>query len=176
AGTLSDDELCRRREKRPVEISCLAQELEEHAACPRFRLVWFRYAARIDQLDALAVIKTARTANHDVARHARSAHGVDQLVGVAGQEMDAADDDDVVSKHWRKIINTVGIALLRDNTVEVRHTLRMPHDGCDLMAPPRKLGKDSRSGIAGRADQSNPHRHPPAGERLSVLATSLWRR
>src|SRR4029077_17985629 len=74
AGTLSDDELCRRREKRPVEISCLAQGLEEHAACPRFRLVWFRYAARIDQLDALAVIKTARTANHDVARHARSAH------------------------------------------------------------------------------------------------------
>jgi hypothetical protein len=122
------------------------------------------HAACIDQLDALAIVETARAANDDVARHARLAHSVDQLVGLAVQEMDAADDNVVASEHRREIIDPIGIAFLRDNAVEPRYSLWIPHDGCNLVTALSKLGKNSRSGIAGRTNQRNPHRLPPASE------------
>src|SRR6478736_4884664 len=78
--------------------------------------------------------------------------------------MDAADYNVVVSEHRRESINAIGIAFLRDNAVELRHSLWMPHDGCDLVTPLCKLGKNSRSGIACGTDQRNPHRLPPAGD------------
>jgi len=86
--------------------------------------------------------------------------------------MDAADYNVVISEHRREIINAIGIAFLRDNAIELRHSLWMPHDGCDLVTPPCKFGKNSRSGIASRTDQRNPHRLPPASELPLVLATS----
>src|SRR5882757_7534105 len=123
AGTLSGDELRGRRKERPVEVTYLSQRVEEIAPGARLGLVWFGYAARIDQLDATAVVETARTANHHIARHVRPAHGIDQLVGLAVQEMQAADHDIVVSEQPCEIICAIGIALPRDDAVETRHSL-----------------------------------------------------
>ena len=55
------------------------------------------------------------------------------LIGLAVQEMDAADDNVVTSEHRSEIIDAIDIPLLRDNAVESRHSLRMPHDSCNLV-------------------------------------------
>src|SRR5260370_18386515 len=91
---------------------------------------------------------------------------------IPGSSSQAGSPYSVVPEHRREIINAIGIAFLRDNPVELRHSLWMPHDGCDLVTPLSKLGKNSRSGIASRTDQRNPHRLPPASELPLVLATS----
>ena len=67
--------------------------------------------------------------------------------------MDAADCNVVVSEHRREIINALDITFLCHNAVEVRHSLWMSHDGRDMVSPPGKFGKNSRSGIAGRTDR-----------------------
>ena len=66
--------------------------------------------------------------------------------------------------HRREIIDAIDIAFFRDNAVELRHSPWMSHDGRDLVPSPCQLGKDSRSGIASRTDQSNLHHLPPARE------------
>jgi hypothetical protein len=60
---------------------------------------------------------------------ARLSDLVDQLVGLVVQEMDAADDNVVVFEDRREIVNAIEIAPFRDNAVELRHSLWMPHDG-----------------------------------------------
>jgi hypothetical protein len=139
---LTRDELRGRRKERPVEIARLSQRVEEIAPGARLGPVWFRYAARIDQLDTTAVVETARTANDDVARHTRAAYRVDQLVGLAVQEMEAADDDVVVCEQRCEIIGAIGIAPPRDDAGELRHPLRVPHEGGDLVTALSKLGKE----------------------------------
>jgi hypothetical protein len=99
---------------------------------------------------------------------------------MAVQEMDAAHYHVLASEHRREIINAIGIAFLRDNAVKLRHSLWMPHDGCDLVTPLCKLGKNSRSGIASGSDQRNPHRLPPASElplvSFDVVCGDDWQR
>jgi len=89
--------------------------------------------------------------------------------------MDTADYNVVVSEHRREIINAIGIAFLRDNAIELRHFSWMPHDGCDLVTA-CKFGKNSRSGIASRTDQRNPHHPLPPVNYLWSLRRHLWRR
>src|SRR5712664_2239016 len=173
AGALAGDELRGRRKERPVEVSCLAQQVEEIASSARLGLVWFRDAAGIDQLDATAVVETAGTADDDVARHARLAHGANQLVGLAVQKMDAADDNVVASQHRGEIIDAIGIAFLGGHPIELRHFVRMTYDCRDVMAAPRELGQNSRSGIARRTDQRNLHYFLPPMNCSGFATSSL---
>jgi hypothetical protein len=87
--------------------------------------------------------------------------------------MQAADHNVVVSEQRCEIICAIGIALPRDDAVETRHSLRMPHDGCDAVSAPYKLGKNARSGIAGRTDQRHPHHLPPAANNLRSVPPYL---
>src|SRR5258708_7549053 len=173
ARALAGDELRGRRKERPVEFARPSQRVEEIAPGARLGLIWFRDPAGIDQLDAIAVVETAGTADDDVARHARLAHGANQFVGLAVQKMDAADDNVVTSQQQRKFIDAIGIAVLGDHPIELRHFVRMTYDGRDVMAAPRELGQDSRSGIARRTDQRNFHRFLPAMSRSGFATSSL---
>src|ERR1700730_9986890 len=170
ARALAGDELRGRRDKRPSRLS---QQVEEIAPGARLGLVWFRYAARIDQLDTTAVVETAGAADDDVARGARLAHGANQSVGLAVQKMDAADDNVMASQHRGEIIEAIGIAFLGDHSIELRHFVRMTYNCVDLMAAPRELGQDSRSGIARRTNQRNLHYFLPPMNCSGFATSSL---
>ena len=61
---------------------------------------------------------------------------------------------------------------------ELRHSLRMPHNGRDLVMAPRQLGENPRSGIARRTDQRNAHLLlPPVNEAgpCDVVCCGAWR-
>src|ERR1700722_7584446 len=91
ASALAGSEEVGRRQKRPVKIFLRAQSIEKGNAGSSFLLILLREVWRVDEKFAGRHLKAPGAPNDQVARHAGSFDGSDQLIRVAIDEMDGTD-------------------------------------------------------------------------------------
>src|SRR5438552_19095204 len=88
SGALTRHEHRRRRQEGPVKRGFLAQQVQKGAAGRGLGLVERRKLRGVDQPDAGCDLEAAGAADHEIARHAGGMDRLDQLLRVAGGEMD----------------------------------------------------------------------------------------
>ena len=87
----------------------------------------------------------------------------DQLVRIAGREVDRTDDDVISFQYRGQPRDIVGIALGGGDIRQCRDFLRMAGDGRYGMPAAGQFSEDPRTGVAGGSNQGDFHLQSPFG-------------